>query len=170
MVGRGDEARSLIRQSLTRLGATGAELPRTYFLSLLAEACAKAGRLEAALEVLAEALTAAEARAERFWEPELHRLRGELLWRRARRQGFAARARAAIEAEKTFRRALALARQLRARSFELRATMSLASLWNGLGRHRAAHAALAPVYGWFTEGFDTTDLKAARRLLAKLDP
>ena len=122
------------------------------------------------IEVLAEALTAAEARAERFWEPELHRLRGELLWRRGRRQGSAARVRAAIEAEKSFRRALGLARRLRARSFELRATMSLASLWKGLGRHRAAHAALSPVYGWFTEGFDTTDLKAARRLLAKLDP
>jgi predicted ATPase len=169
MEGQGEEGRSLIRQNLARLRATGGELPRTYFLGLLAEACAKAGRAEAALDVLAEALVAAESRAERFWEPDLHRLRGEVLWRRGRRREGDARRKAAAEAEKSLRRAISLARRLRAKSFELRATVRLASLWRSLGRDRAAHRVLTSVYGWFTEGLDTTDLRAARAVLTKLD-
>jgi predicted ATPase len=169
MQGQGDAGRALMRRSLDRLRATGGELPRTYFLGLLAEGWARAGRVEAALEVLAEAIEAAEARAERFWEPELHRLRGQLLWRRSRGEAGPAGRRDALEAQQSLRRAMALARRLRSRSFELRAAMSLAALWREIGRGRAGQALLAPIYRWFTEGRGTVDQRAARALLARLD-
>jgi len=166
--GDGELGRSFIRGSLSRLAAEGAEMPRTYFLGLLADACARSGRIEEGLDAVDEALAVVEARGERFWEPELHRLRGDLAWRAGRRQGPDGRRRAEEEAERNFVRALDVARRLHAGSSELRAATSLAALWRRTGRDRAARRVLAPVYRRFTEGFSTPPLEAARALLSKL--
>jgi len=166
--GDGELGKSFIRGSLSRLAAEGAEMPRTYFLGLLADACARSARVEEGLDAVDEALAAVEARGERFWEPELHRLRGELSLGAGRRQGLERRERAVEEAEKSFVRALDVARRLRARSFELRAATSLGGLWRRTGRERAARRLLAPIYRRFTEGFNTPPLEAARALLLKL--
>ncbi len=90
----------------------------------------------------------------------MHRLRGEVL--------LARRARARADAEGCFQHAIRIARKQTAHSLELRAATSLARLWSGQGRRREAHDLLAPVYGWFTEGFDTADLKEAKALLDEL--
>lgn len=168
MQGDGDEGRSLLRKNLASLQATGAELPRTKFLGLLAEACLKARQTEAGLDAIAEALAAVETRGERFWEAELHRLQGALLWRGIRRQKPEERVRTLREAEKSLCRALDVARRQRAKSLELRAAMSLSALWQRRGKQEAAYRLLSQTYRWFTEGFDTPDLKAARAVLAKL--
>ena len=106
-----------------------------------------------------EAETFLERTGERWWETEIHRLQGELLL--ARNGDYA-------EAESRFQKALAFARERDAKSFELRAAMSLARLWQRQGKRKEAHELLAPVYDWFTEGFDTGDLKEARALLDEL--
>jgi predicted ATPase len=142
------------------LQATGGEVRRPLFLALLAEAYGGIGQIEEGLHVLAEALTAVEHTGGRFYEAELQRLKGELL-----------RARAAepdTEAETCFRQALDVARRQQAKSLELRAAMSLARLWQQQGRRQQAYDLLAPIYGWFTEGFDTADLQEAKALLETL--
>jgi class 3 adenylate cyclase/predicted ATPase len=146
-----------MRQGLATLQTTGGEVRRPLFLALLAEACGAIGQIEEGLHVLAEALAAVEHTGGRFYEAELHRLQGELL-----------RARAAEpdpEAETCFQQALDVARRQEAKSLELRAAMSLARLWQSQGKQAEAHALLAPIYGWFTEGFDTADLQEAQTLL-----
>ena len=115
-------------------------------------------RQEAALDLLSEALAAVEDMDERIYEAELHRIIGDALLSMLR-QG---------EAEVEFTRALAVARQQQAKSWELRAAMSLAQLWRDQGKERQARELLAPVYGWFTQGFDTRDLKEAKALLDEL--
>jgi len=127
-------------------------------LRSLAEAQAKAGQPEEGLANLAEALALVEETDERHWEAEIHRLKGELLLM----QGDDA------EAEASFHRAIEVARRQSARSWELRATTSLARLWQEQGRTDEARQMLAEVYGWFTEGFDTPDLKEAQALLEEL--
>jgi predicted ATPase len=102
-------------------------------------------------------LTVADSTEERWWEAELHRLTGELLLRRA--------VPAEPQAEICLRQALAVARRQQAKSWELRVAMSLGRLWQRQGKRAAAHALLADVYGWFTEGFETADLQEARVLL-----
>jgi predicted ATPase len=114
------------------------------------------------LRVLAEALAAAHHSGERYCEAELHRLRGELLLLQSADQY--------AEAEACFHQALAIARRQQARSLELRAAMSLGRLWQQQGKRMEAHALLAPIYGWFTEGFDTADLQEAKALLEDLGP
>jgi predicted ATPase len=109
---------------------------------------------------LREALDRSEATGERWFETELHRLRGEAV--------LECRPTHSSEAENCYRQALAVARDQGARLWELRAAMSLARLWRDQGRRAAAGDLLAPVYGWFTEGFDTADLKDARALLNEL--
>ncbi len=109
--------------------------------------------------MLTEALAAVHNHAGRWWEPELYRLRGALLLHVAAPQE---------EAEACLQQALAVARRQQARSLELRAAMSLSRLWQRQGKRAAAHQLLAEVYGWFTEGFDTTDLQEAKALLAAL--
>ena len=101
-----------------------------------------------------------EQQEERWWEAEIYRLRGVLLLRQTRPQQ--------EEAETWLRRALDVACRQEAKSLELRAAMSLARLWQEQGKRAAAHALLAPIYGWFTEGFDTADLQEARALLDAL--
>ena len=124
---------------------------------MLAEAYEKAGQADEGLQVLAEALTAAHATGERQHEAELYRLKGELLLQQDVLDE--------QEAESCFRQALDVARQQQAKAFELRAAMSLSRLWQQQGKRAEVHALLAPIYGWFTEGFDTVDLQEAKVLL-----
>jgi class 3 adenylate cyclase/predicted ATPase len=146
-----------IQQGLTAYYATGAALARPYSLALLAEAYGTMGQPEAGLTVLTAALTHTETTGERWYEPELYRLKGELLL-----QQFSDNQ---AEAETCFHHALDLARNQQAKSFELRAATSLARLWQQQGKRQEAHDLLAPIYNWFTEGFDTLDLKDAKALL-----
>ena len=118
-----------------------------------------AGDYESAAAALAEAEMAINASNERWWEAEIHRLKGVLMLS----QGNAA------QSESCFKRSIRIARQQRANSLELRAATSLARLWGDQGRQAEARDLLAPVYGWFTEGFDTRDLKDARALLDALN-
>jgi predicted ATPase len=140
--------------------ATGAEHLRPYFLALLAEAHGTLGEPEAGLTVLTEALTLVDNTGERWYESECYRLKGVLLLQ----QNSANQA----EAETCFQRAISIARSQQAKSFELRTATSLARLWQQQGKRQEAHDLLAPVYNWFTEGFDTADLKDAKALLDEL--
>jgi class 3 adenylate cyclase/predicted ATPase len=149
-----------MRQGIAALQATGAEAHRLYFLALLAEAHGKVGQAEEGLTVLAEALAAMEKAGQRPHEPELHRLKGELLLRQAVPD--------TPQAEAGFQEALTVARQQQAKSLELRAAMSLSRLWQQQGKRAEARELLAPIYGWFTEGFDTADLQEAKALLEEL--
>jgi predicted ATPase len=138
-----------------------AETIRLYLsgtLGHLAQAQGKAGHPEEGLTTLAGALAIVEETGERHWEAELYRLRGELL----RMQG------AEAEAETSFHKAIEVARRQQARSWELRVTASLCRLWQQQGRVDQARQMLAEIYGWFTEGFDTADLREARGLLEEL--
>jgi predicted ATPase len=112
------------------------------------------------LTVLAEALTLVAATEERWWEAELHRLKGVLLLQLANPEG--------PQAEACFQQALDVARSQQAKALELRAALSLSRLWQQQGQWVAAHALLAPLYGWFTEGFETPDLQEAKALVAEL--
>ena len=113
-----------------------------------------------ALQALAEAHTLMEQHEERWWEAEIHRLRGVLLLRQSGTQQ--------DEAETCLRQALDVARRQQVKSLELRAAVSLSRLWQHQGKQTEAHALLAPIYGWFTEGFDTADLQEAKALLEAL--
>ena len=139
--------------------AMGTELMMPLGLLMLAEACLKAGQAQEGLAAVADSLATVSRTGERFCEAEAHRMKGELL----RMEG-------ADEAdvETCFLRAIELARQQRARSWELRAAMSLGRLWEEQGRQREARRLLAGVHGWFTEGFETPDLQDARSLLEAL--
>jgi predicted ATPase len=148
-----------LRDSITAFIATRARLRLPYYLSLLARVCGKAGRGEEGLTVLDEALAAAHARNERWWDAELYHLRGELLL------AYGARER---DAEAALLRAIEIARAQQARSLELRAATSLARLWSSQQRADEGRRLLADLHGWFTEGLDTPDLRAARSLLAQL--
>jgi len=161
--GHGAAGMAQMQQGLAAYRATGTELYRPYYLALLAEGYGKGGQAEAGLRVLAEALAVVDSdTGERFWEAELYRLKGELLLAHAdTRQTW-------LEAEACFQQALEVARHQQARSWELRAAMSLARLWQRQRKHDAARQLLAEVYNWFTEGFDTADLQEARALLEEL--
>ncbi len=139
---------------------TGAELTRPRELCMLAEASMETGHLDDALSALTEALAAADQHGNRSYEAEAHRLQGELLLRRDDSN--------VADAERCFRRAIQIARQQSAKSWELRATTSLARLLAKQGRRGESRTMLAEIYGWFTEGFDTADLKDAKALLAEL--
>jgi class 3 adenylate cyclase/predicted ATPase len=153
--GQGEEAVVQIQQALTALSS---EMVRPYFLALFAEVYGKCGQTDKGLEVLAEA--SAIAQREGDYEAEMYRLRGELLLQHAVAQP--------EEAEACFQQALDIARRQEAKSLELRAAMSLVRLWQQQGKRQKAHDLLAPVYGWFTEGFDTADLQEAKSLLDTL--
>jgi DNA-binding SARP family transcriptional activator/predicted ATPase len=148
-----------LRGSITEFKASGARLRLPYYLSLLARVYEKAGRAQEGLACIDEALSEARTHNERCWDAELHRLRGELLLMHGVD---------ASDVEVAFLRAIEIARSQQARSFELRATMSLARLW--VAQHRAddTRRQLSDLYAWFTEGFETPDLQAAQLLLAQL--
>jgi predicted ATPase len=150
-----------MRHGLHDYRATGAQSWVPYYSALLAERLGQAGLVEEASAVLYEARNAAKRASDRFfWEPELLRLEGELR--------LCSRSTEAREAEENFRSAITLAQERHAKSLELRAAMSLARLWRDQGKLQQARELLAPVYGWFTEGFDTRDLKEAKALLEQL--
>jgi predicted ATPase len=124
------------------------------------EAQRQAGQSTSGLTVLAEALTLVDKTGERWYEAELYRLQGELLLQRTVSD--------ASQATTYFQHALSIARFQQAKSLELRAAMSLSRLWQQQGERQNAHDLLAPVYEWFTEGFDTADLQEAKALLDEL--
>jgi predicted ATPase len=162
LTAQGEEAEGIdqMRQGLVAHRATGAELQRPYFLSLLAEAYGKVGQPEEGLTVLVEALAIVDSTGECNWGAELHRRKGEFL---LIQQGQKVR-----EAEECFQQALDTARRQQAKSLELRSAMSLSRLWQQQGKQEDAHQLLSEIYGWFTEGFDTADLKEGRALLEEL--
>jgi len=149
-----------IRDGLAAFEATGTRVTAPLFLTLLAEALALAGKLEEGLAALDDALAKAASSGVRGWSAEIHRLRGELIGRLPFPDP--------AKAEESFRTALATAREQGTRGYELRAAMSLARLCREQGRRGEARDLLAPVYGSFTEGFDTADLKEAKALLDEL--
>jgi predicted ATPase len=153
----GEEGLAQVRQGIAAWRATGAALDVPYFCTLLAEVSVQLGHTEDGLQALAEAHTLVEKHEERCWEAEVCRLRGVLLLRQPVPQP--------EEAETWLQRALDVARRQEAKSLELRAAMSLSRLWQRQGKQAEARALLAPVYDWFTEGFDTADLQEARALL-----
>jgi predicted ATPase len=128
---------------------------------LLAEAYGKVDRLDDGLSALTEAIAAADEHENRKYEAEAHRLKGEVLLKQDDSN--------AAEAQGCFQRAVKIAREQSAKSWELRATMSLGRLFAKQGRRDEARAMLAEVYNWFTEGFDTADLKDAKALLDQLN-
>ncbi len=148
-----------LRGSIAEFKASSARLRLPYYLSLLAQVYGKAGRAEEGLACINEALAEARAHNERWWDAELHRLRGEFLLMHGAD---------ASDGEAALLRAIEIARSQRARSLELRATMSLARLWIAQKRSDDARRQLSDLYAWFTEGFETPDLQAARLLLTQL--
>jgi predicted ATPase len=160
--GQGEAGITEIRQGLAAELATGSTLWPPYWLGLLAEAYGAGGYPEEGLTVLAEALTVMDATEARFSAAELSRLKGALLLQQAVPD--------AAQAAACFQQALDVARQQQARSFELRAASSLARLWQSQDKRQDASDLLAPVYAWFTEGFDTADLQEAKTLLDQLQP
>ena len=170
--GQAEEGISHMQQGLTAYGATGAKYWRPFWLAMLAEAYGQVGRADEGLRALDEALAHVDRTGERFWEAELHRLQGELLLSQSTGQSSAPTAAPErslmAEAEACFARALDIARRQQAKSWELRAAMSLSRLWQRQGKRAAAYDLLTPVYGWFTEGFNTADLQEAKALLEEL--
>jgi len=157
--GAPEEGIAEIRRGIGVLQATaGARL--SYYRALLAEACGWNGHSDEGLQALDDAFADVRKTDERWWEPELHRLRGELLCSDTVNHR--------AEAEASFRRAIKVARGQRTKSLELRAALSLGRFWREEGRLQDAHRLVAEVYGWFTEGLDTTDLREATSLLEEL--
>jgi predicted ATPase len=169
--GQGEVGIAQLRQCLAAAQAMGAEFFRTHQLTQLAEAYQTVGRPEAGLAALEQALALVAKNEERFWEAEIYRLRGELLLKAQA----AGRSRSAVEGmpdakapEGCFLKAIETALLQEGKSLELRATVSLARLWQQQGKKDQARRLLADIYGWFTEGFDTIDLQQAQALLQEL--
>jgi predicted ATPase len=158
-----------LQQGLAAYQATASELFRPYHLALLAAAYGRMAQGEEGLAVLAQALAFVDKTGERFNEAELYRIKGELLLAQAgsRLQAGGFRGKTE-EAEKCFLQAIAIAQKQQAKSWELRAVMSLARLWQQQGKKDEARQLLAEIYHWFTEGFDTKDLQEAKALLEEL--
>jgi predicted ATPase len=159
-MGQGDEGLELMRRGLGSGQAKGTGPTTAYFLYLLADAHLLLGEASPGLERLAEALDEINRVGTRAFEPEMHRVQGELL--RLFPDGDGA------GAEACFQKAINMAQAQNARTLELRAATSLARLWQQQGKHQDAYELLAPGYGWFTEGFDTADLQEAKVLLTEL--
>ncbi len=158
--GLNEQGIAQMEEGLAAFRATGAGTGRPHWLSLLAEACVESGRLNDGLSVLAEAQAFANENEWRRYDAEIYRLKGELLLKQDGSY--------AAEAQSCFQRAIEIARNQSAKSWELRATTSLARLLAKQGRRDEARAMLADIYGWFTEGFDTADLIDAKALLDQL--
>jgi tetratricopeptide (TPR) repeat protein len=152
------EGMSLLRSGLGTYRATGAEQWMSEYLSLMASACEITGQVEEALPLLDEALQIVERTGERWFEAELNRQKGQLLLRQGHTE----------DAEELYRKALRIAREQEAKLWELRAAANIARLRRDQGRRAEALDLLSPIYGWFTEGFDTQDLKEAKTLLDEL--
>ena len=160
LTGRASDAVRAITSGITLLRSTGATLYEPRHLCFLAMAYAELGQLDDARHCIDEASDKVEGSKERWFEAEVHRIAGEIALKSP--------APDAAKAEAYFERALAVARKQQAKSWELRAATSMARLWRDQGKLQQARELLAPVYGWFTEGFDTLDLKEAKALLEEL--
>jgi class 3 adenylate cyclase/predicted ATPase len=160
LIGEGadDEAIALIREGRTASARLGRTILVPYSLAFLAEGLARHGDRTAALAALWEGLEIAGTTGEHLWDAELHRITGTVLLAENKLD----------EGQASLQQAIHIAQTQQAKSLELRAVMSLAGLWGEQGRRAEAHELLAPVYGWFTEGFDTADLKEAKALLDEL--
>ena len=145
---------------LLMLEGAGLQSNVPFLLAVMAQALAKAGRYEEACSVIERAFAMLEANEDHFNEPELYRIAGDLA--RDRPGGNI------IQAEEKYHLAIDAAQSQSAKSWELRAATSLAKLWQSQGKNQEAHDLLAPIYDWFTEGFDTADLKEAKALLEEL--
>jgi len=159
-----------VQSAMAAYEATGALMSKPAQLVLLTTAYGKAGQIGEALAALTRAQAAANQTGEQTYEAEMHRLRGELMLNQSQRSGRKRQAPpdAAAEAEVCFRKAIEVAKRQRSKSLELRSVMSLARLWQHQRKKRPARLMLAEIYGYFTEGFDTADLRDARTLLADL--
>ena len=149
---------ALLRGGLTDYRAIGQEAWIPYFISLHAAACKIEGQIETSMTLVNEALQIAERTGERWFLSELNRLKGQLLLRQRHTE----------TAEELYRKALSVAQEQNAKLWELRAATSLARLRREQGRRTEACDLLAPVYDWFTEGFETADLKEAKAVLDEL--
>jgi predicted ATPase len=149
-----------LRGGLDLMRAAGAELGRPYYTGILAEAYGKAGQPAQGLAVIEEAVEYTNRTGQRLFEPELQRMKGDLLLAVSRDTP--------AEAEDCYRHAIDCARRQGAKSWELSAALSLSRLWRAQGKHDDARTLLAEIYGWFTEGFETRDLKEAKALLEEL--
>ena len=158
--GRAQEGIAQITRGFSAHRATVAAIAGSYFLALLAEAYGMQGEPEAGLTVLTEALTRAETIGERWYASELYRLKGALLLQQSSDND--------TEAETCLQHAISIAQSQQAKSWELRAAVSLSRLWQQQGKRQDAYDLLAPVYEWFTEGFDSADLIDAKALLDAL--
>jgi predicted ATPase len=158
--GKASDAVRAITWGITSLRSTGASLYEPVYLAYLAMAYAELGQPDDARRCIDDATDKVERSKEKWCEAEVHRIVGEIALK--------SRAPDTEKAEKHFGCALGVARQQQAKSWELRAAMSMARLWRDQGKPQQAHDLLAPVYGWFTEGFDTCDLKEAKALLDEL--
>ena len=160
LTGRASDATEMLISGIATWRATGATQYLPFYLPHLARAYAELGQFEAAWRCIGEAMTAAETTKQRWGEAEIHRTAGEIALMSPEPD--------AAKVHAHFERAITIARAQQAKSWDLRAATSLARLWGDQGRRASAHDLLAPVYGWFTEGFDTADLKEARALLDEL--
>ncbi len=157
--GTADRTLGLVEDALSVLRTTGFALPAPYFLAVAAEACEMAGRPDEGLDLVTEGLRIVDETGIGFWEPDLHRLSGDLHLANGQRHD---------EAEAAYQRAIDAARRQGARPLELRAATRLARLWSDQGKRDEARDLLQPNFGYFTEGFDTPDLKDAKALLDEL--
>jgi predicted ATPase len=160
LIGKADAAVQLISRAVAAFRSTGATLFLPLYLSHLAKAQAELGCFDDAWYWVGEAMMAVKASKEAWFEAEVHRTAGEIALKSPQPD--------TTKAQAYFERALAVARQQQAKSWELRAAMSMARLYRDQGKRDEARNLLAPVYGWFTEGFDTLDLKEAKALLDEL--
>jgi predicted ATPase/class 3 adenylate cyclase len=162
LTGRALDATEMLTSGITAYRTTGATLLLPLYLPRLARAHAELGRFEEAWRCIGEAMTAVKSAKEKWCEAEVNRTAGEIALKAPHSD--------VAKAEAYFERALAVARQQEAKSWELRAATRMARLWCDQGRPQKARELLAPVYGWFTEGFDTLDLREAKALLDGLTP
>jgi len=162
LTGNAPDAIQMFTAGITAYSSTGATVWRPLHLSHFARANAELGLFDEAWRCIGEAMTAVETTKESWHEAEVHRTGGEIALLSPDPD--------ATKAETYFERALAVARQQQAKSWELRAAMSMARLWCDQGKRDEARDLLVPVYSWFTEGFDTRDLKEAKALLDALGP
>jgi predicted ATPase len=163
-LGHRSEGIAQIRHSITAHGETGSEIARLHFRSLLAEALMKDNQVEESLALVDDALGAALRIGRYHFLAELYRLKGELLLKRGlrfERSGLK-------EAEELFHQSIQIARRQSAKSLELRAALSLSRLWQSQNKKEEARQTLLEIYNWFTEGFDTEDLKEAGALQEEL--
>ena len=160
LTGTASDAIEMLISGITAYRTTGGTNLVPLVLPQLARAHAELGQLEEAWRCIGEAMTAAETTKQTLWEAEIHRTAGEIALMSPERD--------AAKAEAYLVQALAVAREQQAKSWELRTATSMARLWRDQGKRQCAHDLLAPIYGWFTEGFDTLDLKEAKALVNEL--